>query len=75
MIKSENGYVNVKGDYTDLMIEWVHLYSNMIEHHPELVAETCLAYESELCNADINPIFRTVVHEIVQTIKGELDNE
>lgn len=75
MIKSEKGLVDISGDNGDVIIEWVHLFSMMIENQPEIVIETCLAFENEMLNTSLNPLVVSIVHAIVDTIKGDFDNE
>ena len=75
MIKSEKGQIVIEGRNIDLIVEWVLLYKKMIEHHPEMVAETCIAFEHELLNANINSLEATIVSSIVQTVKGAHDDE
>ena len=75
MIISDKDNIYLKGSTHDLTKEWAHLYRGMIENYPEVVAETQIAFGNELLNANINPLIRTIVHELVRAIKGDLDHE
>lgn len=75
MIKSDKGHISIEGRNIDLIVEWAILYKEMIKNHPVMVAETCIAYEQELLDADINPLEAAFVQSIVQTVKGAYDDE
>ena len=72
MIISDKGHIQIEGRRIDLITEWALLYSQMIENHPEIVAETCIAYEHELLNGDINALEAAIVKSIVLTVKENL---
>ena len=74
MIISDKGHIQIEGRNIDLIMEWVILYSQMIKNHPEIVAETCIAYENELLNGDINALEAAIVNPIVLTVKENLKN-
>ena len=75
MIKSEKGHIDIEGRNIDLVVEWAILYREMIKNHPVMVAETCIAFEQELHNADVNVLEAAIVQSIVQTVKGAHGDE
>lgn len=54
MIKSEHGTVEIDGISAQILLDFAHIYSDLIKVQPEIVAATVLHFDEKLAGADMD---------------------
>lgn len=68
MIKSHKGILSIKGNKVDTLIDFAHIYSDLIKVAPEIVQAVVIHYQDYLLDAKIDEVGFVVCESILNTL-------